>query len=54
MFTLMPIQSFAPGEATPKQAYEISMKLAEEVLGGKYEFVLSAHIEKDISIYPEY
>ncbi|MBP3360408.1 MAG: relaxase/mobilization nuclease domain-containing protein [Clostridia bacterium] len=40
------IQSFAPGEATPEQAHEIGMKLAEEVLGGKYEFVISTHIDK--------
>jgi hypothetical protein len=40
------IQSFAPGETTPEQAHEIGMKLAEEILGGKYEFVLSTHIDK--------
>ena len=40
------IQSFAPGETTPEQAHEIGMKLAEEVLGGKYEFVLTTHIDK--------
>lgn len=40
------IQSFKPGEATPEQAHEIGMKLAEEILGGKYEFVLSTHTDK--------
>ena len=40
------IQSFAPGETTPEQAHEIGLKLAEEVLGGKYEFVISTHIDK--------
>ena len=40
------IQSFKPGEVTPEQAHEIGMKLAEEVLGGKYEFVLSTHTDK--------
>ena len=41
------IQSFAPGETTPEQAHEIGIKLAEEVLGGKYEFVISTHTDKD-------
>lgn len=34
------IQSFAPGETTPEQAHEIGLKLAEEVLGGKYDGIL--------------
>ncbi|MDO5396316.1 MAG: relaxase/mobilization nuclease domain-containing protein [bacterium] len=41
------IQSFAPGETTPEQAHEIGLKLAEEVLGGKYEFVISTHTDKN-------
>ena len=40
------IQAFSPGEITPEQAHEIGMKLANEVLGGKYEFVLTTHIDK--------
>ena len=40
------IQAFEPGETTPEQAHEIGMKLAQEVLGGKYEFVLTTHIDK--------
>lgn len=40
------IQSFAEGETTPEQAHEIGMKLAEQALGGKYEFVLATHIDK--------
>lgn len=40
------IQSFEPGEATPEQAHEIGRQLADEVLGGKYEYVLSTHIDK--------
>lgn len=40
------IQAFSPGEVTPEQAHEIGMKLADEVLGGKYEFVLTTHIDK--------
>ena len=41
------IQAFQPGEVTPEQAHEIGMKLAKEILGGKYEFVLTTHIDKD-------
>ena len=41
------IQSFKPNETTPEQAHEIGMKLAESVLGGKYEFVLSTHVDKN-------
>ena len=40
------IQSFAPGEATPEQAHEISKQLADEVLQGKYSYVLTTHIDK--------
>lgn len=40
------IQAFEPGETTPEQSHEIGMKLANEVLGGKYEFVLTTHIDK--------
>ena len=41
------IQSFQPGEVTPEQAYEIGMELAREILGGRYEFVLTTHTDKD-------
>ena len=41
------IQAFQPGEVTPEQAHEIGIELAKEILGGKYEFVLTAHIDKD-------
>ena len=41
------IQAFQPGEVTPEQAHEIGMELAKEILGGKYEFVLTTHIDKD-------
>jgi hypothetical protein len=40
------IQSFAPGETTPEQAHEIGRQLADETLGGKYEYVLTTHIDK--------
>lgn len=41
------IQSFSPNEATPEQAHEVGMKLAQELLGGQYEFVLSTHVDKE-------
>ena len=41
------IQAFEPGEVSPEEAQEIGMQLAKEILGGKYEFVLTTHIDKD-------
>ena len=41
------IQAFQPGEVTPEQAHEIGMELAREILGGRYEFVLTTHIDRD-------
>ena len=41
------IQAFEPGEVTPEEAHEIGMQLAKEILGDKYEFVLTTHIDKD-------
>ena len=40
------IQSFAPDEATAKLAHEIGKQLADEVLQGKYPYVLTTHIDK--------
>lgn len=40
------IQAFKPGEVTPEEAHEIGMQLASEILGGKYEFVLTTHVDK--------
>lgn len=40
------IQAFKPGEVSPEEAHEIGVQLAKEVLGGKYEFVLTTHIDK--------
>lgn len=39
------IQAFKPGETTPEQAHEIGKRLADEVLGGKFEYVLTTHID---------
>lgn len=41
------IQSFAVGETTPEEAHKIGMELAQAVLGGKYEFVLTTHVDKE-------
>ena len=41
------IQSFAVGETTPEEAHKIGMELAGAVSGGKYEFVLTTHVDKD-------
>ena len=40
------IQAFEPGETTAEQAHEIGRQLADEVLGGKYPYVITTHIDK--------
>ena len=35
------IQAFEPGEVSYAQAHEIGRRLADEILGGKYEYVIS-------------
>lgn len=41
------IQSFSPDDKiTPQQAHEIGKKLADEFLDGKYEYVISTHVDK--------
>ena len=40
------IQALAPGEVTPEEAHQIGLELAKEILGGKYEFVLTTHIDR--------
>ena len=41
------IQSFKPGEVTPEQCHEIGKKFADEVLGGKYEYVICTHTDRE-------
>lgn len=41
------IQSFEIGGVTPELAHEIGKQFADEILGGKYEYVLTTHIDKD-------
>ena len=40
------IQSFLPGEVTPKTAHQIGLELCKKILKDEYEFVLSTHIDK--------
>ena len=41
------IQSFNVGEVSPELAHEIGKQFADEILGGKYEYVLTTHTDKD-------
>ena len=41
------IQSFKPWEVSAEKAHEIGVQLAEKFLKGKYEFIVSTHIDKD-------
>lgn len=42
------MQSFAPEDnLTPEDAHRIGMEFAQNVLGGKYEFVIATHTDKD-------
>ena len=40
-------QSFAPGEADPKTAHEIGIRLAKEFWGEKYQVVVATHLDKE-------
>jgi len=40
------IQSFAPGEVSPETAHEIGKRLAAEILGGQYAFVMATHVDR--------
>lgn len=39
-------QSFAPGEATPKMAHEIGIKLAERLWSKRFQVVVATHLDK--------
>lgn len=42
------IQSFSPDDnVTPEQAHEIGKKLAAEILGGQYAYVLATHVDRE-------
>lgn len=40
-------QSFLPGEITPEKALELGKRLAMEFTGGKHQFVVCCHTDKD-------
>ncbi|MEF2737269.1 MAG: relaxase/mobilization nuclease domain-containing protein [Bifidobacterium choerinum] len=42
------IQSFNPNdEITPEQVHELGVRLAEEITGGEYRYVVATHTDKD-------
>ena len=41
------IQSFKPGEIDAETAHRLGEQFADEVLKGKYEYVISTHVDKD-------
>lgn len=41
------IQSFSPGEVSPKLAHQVGIELAETILGGKHEYIIATHTDKD-------
>ena len=41
------IQSFKPGEISPEQAHIAGLELADELLGGEYQFVLATHVDRE-------
>ena len=41
------IQSFVPEEVSFEEAHRVGIELCEKILGGKYEYVLATHIDKD-------
>lgn len=41
------VQSFAAGETTPEQAHQIGLELAERLLGGKYQAVVTTHLNTE-------
>ena len=41
------IQSFKPGEVDAETAHRLGQQFANEVLKGKYEYVISTHVDKN-------
>ena len=41
------IQSFKPGEVDAETAYKLGKEFADEVLKGKYEYVISTHVDQN-------
>lgn len=40
-------QSFAPGEVTPEQAYEIGVELARRLWGDRFQVVVATHLDRE-------
>ena len=40
------IEGIKVGETTPEEAHKIGQELAEKILGGKYEYVLTTHVDR--------
>ena len=40
------IQSFKTGEVTPELAHKIGIQTADELLKGKYEYIIATHVDK--------
>ncbi|MDO5125617.1 MAG: relaxase/mobilization nuclease domain-containing protein [Ruminococcus sp.] len=40
-------QSFKPGEVTSEQAHLLGIQLADELLGGEYQYIIATHVDKD-------
>ncbi len=40
------IHAFAPGEVTPEEAHRLGLEFASRLLGGRYEAVISTHLDK--------
>lgn len=43
------VQSFVKGEVTPELAHQIGMEMAERLLQGKYEAVITTHLNTSIT-----
>ena len=41
------IQSFAPGEITPEEAHAVGVEFAQQLLGDRYEVIVTTHLDKD-------
>ena len=41
------VHSYAPGEVTPEQAHAIGVEFAQKLLQGRYEAVVSTHLDHD-------
>lgn len=41
------IQSFKPGEVDAETAHKLGKEFSDEVLKGKYEYVISTHVDQD-------